>query len=145
MVTRTTTASARQQAIRKQVEAATPEHAPAWKKDDHPTLAGVLARYTDFRGTDKAGPCKVAVIADETVGETSVYIRNDHLVQQFSEKRPRPGEWVCLKFLGRREGARMNFYALEVDRDAADDRPTVPESFDVPKLTVDDDDLGVPF
>ena len=133
MVTRNPKDSAaRQRAIRERLEKAEAGHAPAWKKDEHPFLAGGLDRYTAFKGSSTAGPCRVAVIDDEDLGLTSVYIRNAMLVELFSEKRPRPGEWVTLRFLGKPEGSRMNFYALEVDRDPANEQPAVPDSFDVP-------------
>ena len=136
--------AARQRAIRERLEKAEAGHAPAWKKAENPTLAGGLDRYTAFKGSSTAGPCRVAVIDDEKIGMTSVYIRNDMLVELFNEKRPRPGEWVALRFLGMPEGSRMNYYGLEVDRDATNEQPAVPESFDVPDQD-NDGEADVPF
>ena len=139
MAARPKDAEARRKALRERVEDATPGYAPAWDKDANPLLAGSLSRYNNFKGNGQAGPCRVAVVDDEDLGQTSVFIRNDMLVDLFNEKRPRPGEWVCLRFLGKPEGSRMNHYTLEVDRDTTDDQPVIPESFDVPDAGDDDE------
>ena len=113
-------AETRRRKLRERAEAAEPlSNAPAWAKEDHPTLTGMVVRRSHFGGNVKAGPCDVCVVDDEELGETTVYIRNWNLVEQFKEHDPQVGEWVCLRFLGMLEGSRSSFYHLEVDRDTA--------------------------
>ena len=109
MLTQTKDVSARRQAMRERVKAASGGFPPAWKPEPEDLLEGVLVRYEHFTGNTKATPCDVAIIADTaTEAEVAVFIRNAILVDCFKRLRPRPGEFVVLRFLGKSTTSRAN-------------------------------------
>ena len=142
MVTQAQDVSSRRQAMRERVKAASGGFPPAWKPEPEDLLEGALVRYEHFTGNTKATPCDVAIIADTaTEAEVAVFIRNAILVDCFKRLRPRPGEFVFLRFLGKSTTSRANLWVLDVDRDPDETESFVPTFDVVPDLDNDGADV----
>jgi hypothetical protein len=89
---------------------------PAWKPVPGEILVGTVEGYDTWEG--KYGPVKVVILRDEAGGAlVSVYLSSMVLLQEFRKLRPRPGETVGIRYLGKDEDRGYHKYKVMVDRD----------------------------
>ena len=83
-------------------------------------IAGKLVRYE--RGTTAFGDQIIAILQAPDGTERAVWLLHAVLHNEFSRQRPRPGELVLIRYVGRRQaasGAPYAAYRVEVDREDA--------------------------
>lgn len=83
-------------------------------------IAGELVRYES--GHTAYGRQVIAVVKPPNADERSLWLLHSVLRAEFAKQRPRPGELVLIRYLGRKQGADGTGYAayrLEIDRDQA--------------------------
>jgi hypothetical protein len=100
----------------------------SWRPDDaskgHPEkLIGELVRYEENHTA--YGPCRIAVLRNSAGAEFSVWLLHTVLRNEFARLRPKPGELVYVRYLGKRQpkqpgGSPYDAYAVVVDRDDVD-------------------------
>lgn len=88
---------------------------PAWKPKPGEVLVGFIESYDV--GHTPFGAVRTVMIAQEATGEVvSVWLSSTVLLDQFQKQKPKPGERVGLKYLGRDEAKGYHRYRLLVDR-----------------------------
>lgn len=113
------------------------EYPPYWNPEEHGNvLVGQLLRYE--KGTTEYGPCDIAVVIREDTGDTvSLWLTSFVLKERFREERPRPGERIGVKYLGKQEpkhgGKPYNNYYVAVDRQGGDTPWDAPEPAQAPR------------
>lgn len=109
--------------FRQGLDEATGEFAPMWQPEPGDTIIGQVIRYE--RATTRYGPCDICVLLHEDTGEElAVWILEFVLVKKFMELRPRVGERMGIKYVGKVDRETDNPYknfVVQVDRDAGDD------------------------
>jgi hypothetical protein len=105
----------RLQQLRRQTEEPFPENWSPTEQD--PMLAGEFVRLE--HGHTRFGERGIAIVRLDDGTLRSVWILSTALQSQFQKKRPRPGDLICIRWLGLRAGASGNDYndfRVEVDR-----------------------------
>jgi hypothetical protein len=75
---------------------------PAWKPIPGEILVGTVEGYDTWEG--KYGTVKVTILRDETAGGlVSVYLSLTVLLGEFTKLRPRIGEMIGIRYLGKDE------------------------------------------
>lgn len=89
---------------------------PAWKPAPGEILVGTVEAYDTWEG--KYGPVKVVVLRDDAEGNlVSVYLGATVLYEEFRKLRPRPGETVGIRYLGKDEDRGYHKYKVMVERE----------------------------
>lgn len=83
-------------------------------------IVGELVRYE--RGSTSYGPQIIAIIQPEHGAPRAVWLLTAVLRDEFAKLRPAPGEWLLIRYLGKREaagdGPDYQAHSVVVDRDA---------------------------
>ncbi|HYH59798.1 MAG TPA: hypothetical protein VD790_11360 [Thermoleophilaceae bacterium] len=101
-------------------ERADTERPDAWVPE-HPgdELVGELVRYE--RGTTSYGDQVIAIVQPTDAAARSLWLLTAILRDEFAKHRPAPGEWVLVRYLGKREpkgdGPAYQAYTVVVDRE----------------------------
>ena len=100
-------------------------YAPAWRPEQPgETLMGEVLEYST--AASQFGACPVVTVVDENGEAHSVWLLTAVLRSQFGKARPKIGERIGIRFLGRRisaSGMEYSDWRVEVDRDPADELP----------------------
>jgi len=126
---------------------------PSWKPDVGEALVGNVISYD--RGFTQYGDVRTVIIKDEETGERkSLWLNTKVLLDLFNRLKPKPGERIGLKYLGKEETKGYHRYHMIVDRpetldfsplggEAEDRQPQPPltDNYDYP----DDDDSNITF
>lgn len=104
--------------LRDRADTATPE---SWVPEQPgEEIAGELVRYEE--GQTAYGRQVIAVIRPPGGEERSIWLLHAVLRGEFAKLRPRPGELLLIRYLGKKQGGDGTSYAsyrLEIDRDDA--------------------------
>jgi hypothetical protein len=103
--------------LRKRADGDYPESWQPSREGDE--IAGQVVRYE--RGNTARGERVIVIVQPAEGGpERSVWLLHTALINKFAERRPKPGELVLIRYLGKRTSAGDNEYAdyrVEVDRE----------------------------
>lgn len=88
---------------------------PAWKPAAGDVLVGRIVRYGEGRG--KFGPIRTAILERSDGSRVSLWIGSEVLLDQFRKARPKAGETVGVKYLGRDEAKGYHRWHVLVDRE----------------------------
>jgi hypothetical protein len=89
---------------------------PGWKPVPGEILVGTIEGYDTWEG--RYGAVKVAILQDEAGGGlVSVYLSSTVLLAEFKKWRPRPGEVVGIRYLGKDEDRGYHRYKVMVERE----------------------------
>jgi hypothetical protein len=93
------------------------EFPPAWKPVPGEVLVGTVEAYDIATG--KYGETKVCVLKDQAEGSLiAVYLSSTVLLGEFTKLRPKIGERVGIRYLGKAEGENAyHRYKVVVDRE----------------------------
>ena len=101
-------------ALREQLENYTGEYAPSWSPQEGDVVCGKIVSYN--KANTQYGEAIIAVVNDDKLGETSVWLSSTVLLDQFKRLRPKIGETVGVKYLGKHEEKNYHRYYMTVDR-----------------------------
>src|SRR5438309_67877 len=87
---------------------------PAWNPSPGETLVGVIRSYGEAQG--KYGPCRTAVIQRDEGAKVSLWIASTVLLDAFRKAKPKVGERIGIRYLGKHPEKGYNRFALVVDR-----------------------------
>lgn len=132
--------------LRERLEQSTGEYPPSWKAEPGAIVAGELVRYSTAP-TKLYGDQLVAVINDDRRGPLTVWLSSAVLLDQFKKLRPKPGEAVGIKCLGKHPEKHYWRFTVEVDRPGAtsDAMPDWDNVTAAEQAPADDDDDFDPF
>jgi hypothetical protein len=89
---------------------------PAWRPIPGEILVGTVEGYDTWEG--KYGPVKVAILRDRASDSlVSVYLGATVLYEEFRKCRPRPGEAVGIRYLGKDDERGYHKYKVMVERE----------------------------
>ena len=93
------------------------EFPPAWKPIPGEVLVGTVEAYDVASG--KYGDSKVCILRDQAEGSlVAVYLSSMVLLNEFSKIRPKIGEQVGIRYLGKADGDNAyHRYKVVVDRE----------------------------
>jgi len=91
------------------------EWPPAWKPAPGEVLLGRVLRYSV--GAGQYGPVRTCLLEKGDGSRVSVWLSSCVLLSLFERERPRVGERIGLKFLGRHETKGYKKFGLIVDRE----------------------------
>jgi hypothetical protein len=103
---------------------------PAWRPKPGEILVGFIEDY-DVGHTPYGEVRTVMVAAEETGEKVSIWLSSTVLLNLFDRHKPRPGERIGLKYLGKDAEKGYHRYRLLVDR---------PEAVDFSPLGGEEDD-----
>ncbi len=103
--------------------------------ESDPTIVGEFLRLE--QGTTAYGPARIVVVRTKDGTEKSVWLFHAVLKNEFSRVRPKVGELVALRYLGKKQGAQgQNYEAYRVVAQRDEGAP------DWDSLGSEDDDGG---
>ena len=76
--------------------------------ESDPTIVGEFLRLE--QGTTAFGPARIVVIRTKDGAERSIWLFHTVLRNEFSRVRPRVGELVAIRYLGKKQGAQGQAY-----------------------------------
>jgi len=88
---------------------------PAWRPEPGDVLVGRVIRY-DI-GHTVYGPVRTVTIERDTGERVAVWLSSTVLLNEFAKQKPKPGERLGLKYLGKHPELGYHRYRLLVDRD----------------------------
>jgi hypothetical protein len=87
----------------------------AWRPEPGDILVGRIDAYDV--GHTNYGPVRTVLLTQEDTGErVSVWLSSTVLLNLFEQHKPKPGERIGLKYLGKDETKGYHRYRLVVDR-----------------------------
>lgn len=89
----------------------------SWKPEVGETLVGVILRYSS--GPSRYGPVRTAIIEKDDGGKCSLWLSSIVLLDLFKRERPKVGERIGVRYLGKHEKGYRR-WSLVVDRPAAE-------------------------
>jgi hypothetical protein len=108
--------------LRDQTERDYPE---SWiPTEGEPAIAGEYVRLD--HGYNSYGPQDIVVLRTEDGRERGVWLVHLVLREQINRLEPKPGELLCVRWKGKREGASGNeydHYRVAIDRETKSDKP----------------------
>jgi hypothetical protein len=111
---------------------------PAWIPKPEDILVGFLESY-DI-GYTRYGEVRTVMVAEENTGDKwSIWLSSTVLLSLFDKHKPRPGERIGLKYLGKDPEKGYHKYRLLVDR------PAEAQDFSALGGEEDDRDADVPL
>ena len=93
------------------------EWPPCWRPQEGETLVGTILRYSS--GQTQYGPCRTAILQRADGKRVSLWLSSVVLLSLFEREKPRPGEKVGLRYLGKHPTKNYKRFALVVDRPEA--------------------------
>jgi hypothetical protein len=96
----------------------TGEWPAAWKPKPGDKLVGIIRRYSV--GTGMYGPVRTCILELMNGSRVSVWLSSAVLLSLFERERPKIGERIGIKFLGKHQTKAYKLFALVVDRDQAE-------------------------
>lgn len=87
---------------------------PAWKPEPGDVLVGTVERY-DI-GQTQYGPVRTCTIRTDQGERLAIWLSTTVLLDQFRRERPKPGERIGVKYLGKHPEHGYHRYRLIVDR-----------------------------
>lgn len=100
--------------LREELEDFNGEYAPSWKLEEGGIVVGKIIGYNQAQTA--YGEAWVCSIEDETQGPLSVWLTSTVLIDQFKKLKPKVGEQVGIKCLGKHPEKKYWRFALKVDR-----------------------------
>ena len=89
----------------------------AWIPEPNAVLVGVVEHYDE--GFSHYGPVRTVIVRDEQTGErVSVWLSSTVLLNLFEARKPKIGERIGLKYLGKDVHKGYHRYHLVVERKA---------------------------
>lgn len=110
------------------------EHPVSWKPEPGDVLTGVIRRYSMVT-LEESGDTYIAAIQDAPDSVRSVFLSSTVLKGEFSRQKPKVGEKVVIRYLGKPAGKRYHKFTLMMP-----DRPDVGITPDWNKM---DSDQGI--
>jgi hypothetical protein len=108
---------------------------PAWKPTPGAVLVGFIDGYDV--GHTAYGPVRTVIITEEATNtKRSLWLSSTVLLDLFQRQKPKPGERIGLKYLGKNQEKGYHRYHLIVDR---------PETGDFSPLGGEEDDTPAPW
>jgi hypothetical protein len=87
----------------------------AWRPEPGEILVGFVVGYDE--GPTSYGPVRTVIIAREEDGQkVTVWLSSTVLLDLFQKQKPRPGERVGVRYLGRDKAKGYHKYHLVIDR-----------------------------
>jgi hypothetical protein len=94
----------------------------AWRPDPGDILIGKIDAYDV--GHTAYGPVRTVLLTQDTGERVSLWLSSAVLLNLFEQHKPKPGERIGLKYLGKDEAKGYHRYRLVVDRpDSTDFTP----------------------
>jgi hypothetical protein len=93
------------------------EWPPCWRPKEGETLVGRILRYS--QGQTMYGPCHTVILHKDDGSRVSVWLSSTVLLSQFREQKPKVGERVGIRYLGKHPDKGYKRFALLVDRGEA--------------------------
>jgi hypothetical protein len=93
----------------------------AWRPEPGDILVGIIDGYDV--GHTAYGPVRTVLLTQDTGGRVSVWLSSTVLLNLFEQHKPKPGERIGLKYLGKDENKGYHRYRLVVDRPGTDFTP----------------------
>jgi len=91
------------------------EWPPAWKPEPGDILVGKVLHYD--KGYTPYGEVRTCIVEQDDGERVSLWLSTTVLLDQFKRLRPRIGERIGLKYLGKHPDLGYHRYRLIVDRD----------------------------
>lgn len=89
-----------------------------WKPQPGESLVGRIVQYGT--GQSSFGPVRTAIVEQDNGERVSLWLSSTVLLGLFREHRPKTGERIGLRFLGKHPTKNYKRYALIVDRPEAE-------------------------
>lgn len=131
---------------RELIERGDNDWAPCWRPKPGETLIGTVRRYDV--GQNQFGEVRTVTIEREDgTGPVSVWLSSEVLRREFERQRPKIGERVGIRFIGRHPERQYNRWAVITDREEGepDFRPLGGERGDAEDLQPATQDPTDPF
>lgn len=87
----------------------------SWRPKEGEMLIGRIIRYSE--GPGRFGPVRTAIIERDDGTRASLWLSSMVLLDQFNRERPRVGERVGVKYLGKHPQKGYHRFTLVVDRE----------------------------
>jgi hypothetical protein len=101
--------------LQKELETWDGTYPEAWRPKPGEILVGFIENYDE--GHTSYGPVRTVVVAEEETGrKLTLWLTSTVLLNLFRRHKPRPGERIGLKYLGKHPEKGYHTYRLLVDR-----------------------------
>lgn len=101
--------------LRDELERDTGDYPPSWTPKEGDVICGPILRYSKVT-TRFQTEALVCVIDDDQAGALAVWLTSCVLLDQFKRLRPKVGEVIGLKYLGKHPEKEYHRYLTRVDR-----------------------------
>ncbi|MBT9167445.1 MAG: hypothetical protein DDT19_00783 [Syntrophomonadaceae bacterium] len=100
--------------LRSELEEFNGEYAPSWKLEEGAIVVGRIKSYS--QALTNYGEAWVCTIEEETQGPLSIWLTSTVLIDQFKRLKPKVGERVGIKCLGKHPERKYWRFIVRVDR-----------------------------
>jgi hypothetical protein len=90
------------------------EYAPSWKLEEGAIIVGTITGYNQAQTA--YGEAWVCVMEEESQGPLSIWLTYTVSIDQFKKLKPKVGERIGIKCLGKHPGRKYWRFAVRVDR-----------------------------
>jgi len=98
-----------------ELEHETGEWPAAWKPQEGECVSGIVRRYSV--GTGQFGSVRTCILEKANGERVSLWLNSTVLLSLFERERPKVGEQIGIKYLGKHPDKGYKRFALLVDRD----------------------------
>jgi hypothetical protein len=100
--------------LREELQEFDGEYAPSWKLEEGAIAVGKIISYNQAQTA--YGEAWVCVMEEESSGPLSVWLTSTVLIDQFKKLKPRVGERIGIKCLGKHREKKYWRFLTKVDR-----------------------------